>query len=59
VNHLTIGIITAALIVGTSVAMTVTGGPRLLGLPAFGLVGFLSSLAVGLWWIVVSHRRGR
>jgi len=57
VNHLTIGLITAALIVGTSIALTVTGGPHLLGLPAFGLVGFLSSILVGLWWIVVSRRR--
>jgi ubiquinone biosynthesis protein len=57
VNHLTIGLITAALIVGTSIAMTVSGGPRWLGLPAFGLAGFLSSLVMGVWWIAVSRRR--
>ncbi|HEX6884435.1 MAG TPA: AarF/UbiB family protein [Planctomycetota bacterium] len=58
VNHLTIGLITAALIVGTSVALTIEGGPRWLGLPLFGALGFLSSVAVGLWWIVVTRRRG-
>jgi ubiquinone biosynthesis protein len=57
VNHLTIGLITAALIVGTSVALTVESGPRLAGFPLFGALGFLSSVAVGLWWIVVTHRR--
>lgn len=57
VNHLTIGMITAALIVGTSVSLTVSGGPRLGGLPLFGAVGFLSSIAVGVWWILVTRRR--
>ncbi len=57
VNHLTIGMITAALIVGTSVSLTVSGGPRVLGLPLFGGVGFLSSIAVGIWWILVTRRR--
>lgn len=57
VNHLTIGMITAALIVGTSISLTIPGGPRLIGLPLFGIVGFTSSIAVGLWWIVVTRRR--
>jgi ubiquinone biosynthesis protein len=57
VNHLTIGMITAALIIGTSVSLTVAGGPRLGGLPLFGAVGFLSSIAVGVWWILVTRRR--
>ncbi|MBL8863436.1 MAG: ubiquinone biosynthesis protein UbiB [Planctomycetes bacterium] len=57
VNHLTIGMITAALIVGTSVSLTIEGGPRLLGLPLFGAIGFLSSIGVGLWWILVTRRR--
>jgi len=57
VNHLTIGMITAALIVGTSISLTIDGGPRLMGLPRFGAIGFLSSIAVGLWWIVVTRRR--
>jgi ubiquinone biosynthesis protein len=57
VNHLTIGMITAALIVGTSVSLTVSGGPRILELPFFGAVGFLSSIVVGIWWVLVTRRR--
>ncbi len=59
-NRLTIGMVTAALIVGTSIGMTVDRGPRLFDLPLFGFVGFLSSAALGfalLWSIVRSGRR--
>jgi ubiquinone biosynthesis protein len=57
-NRITVGLITAALIVGTSIAMTVEGGPRLLGLPALGLFGFVSSGLVGAW-VVFSILRSR
>jgi ubiquinone biosynthesis protein len=57
VNHLTIGMITAALIVGTSISLTVSGGPRIVGLPLFGAAGFLSSIVAGVWWIFVTRRR--
>jgi len=57
VNHLTIGMITAALIVGTSVSFTVSVGPRVLGLPLFGVAGFVSSIVVGVWWLLVTRRR--
>lgn len=59
-NRLTVGMITSALIVGTSIAMTIEGGPTLLGIPALGLLGFVSSAAVGLallWAILRSGRR--
>ena len=47
-NRITMGLITSALIVGTSVAMTIDGGPRLLGIPVLGLVGFLTSFTIGV-----------
>ncbi|MEO0652569.1 MAG: AarF/UbiB family protein, partial [Planctomycetota bacterium] len=59
-NRITVGLITAALIDGTSIAMTVEGGPRVLGVPALGLFGFISSGLVGasvLWSILRSGRR--
>lgn len=59
VNRLTMGIVTASLIIGTSIAMTIDGGPRLFGLPAFGLLGFLTAGFFGatlLWSIVRSGR---
>lgn len=36
-NRLVIGIVVAALIIGSSIVMTVPGGPSLLGLPFFGI----------------------
>jgi ubiquinone biosynthesis protein len=58
-NRVTIGIITAALIVGSSIVMTVRGGPTLFGLPAFGFLGFLLAFLGGVWLIVSIWRSGR
>jgi ubiquinone biosynthesis protein len=58
-NRLTIGIITAALIVGSSIVMTVEGGPTLFGLPLFGLVGFLLAFMAGAWLVLSIWRSGR
>ncbi len=58
-SRLTIGIVTAALIIGSSIVMTVQGGPTLLGLPFLGLTGF-SSAAIGALWLLLSiWRSGR
>lgn len=59
-NRLTIGMITAALIIGTAIAMTIDAGPRIFGIPALGLVGFVFSIVLGLgllWSIWQSTRR--
>jgi ubiquinone biosynthesis protein len=48
-NRLTMGILTASLVIGSSIIMTVEGGPTLLGLPLFGLVGFLIAFANSIW----------
>lgn len=58
-SRLTVGLIVAALIVGSSIVMTVGGGPRLWGLPAFGLIGFVGAVAGGLWLLVSITRSGR
>jgi len=52
-NRLVIGIVVAALIIGSSIVMTVSGGPTLLGLPLFGLLGFLGA-ACGAFWLLLS-----
>jgi ubiquinone biosynthesis protein len=57
-NRLAIGIVTAALIVGSSIVMTIEGGPTLLGLPLFGLAGFLGALVGGAWLFVSILRSG-
>lgn len=48
-NRLAMALVIAALIVGSSIVMTVPAGPTLFGLPAFGLLGFLGAVAGGLW----------
>ena len=60
-NRLVIGIVVAALIVGSSIVMTVSGGPTLLGLPVFGLLGFLGAVAGSLWLLlsILGSGRGR
>lgn len=58
-NRLTIGVVTAALIVGSSIVMTVRGGPELFGLPLFGLLGFVIAGVNGLWLIWSIRRSNR
>lgn len=48
-NRLTMGILTASLVVGSSIIMTVEGGPELFGLPLFGLLGFLVAFMNSIW----------
>lgn len=50
-NRLTIGILTAALIIGSSIVLTVQAGPMLMGLPLFGLLGFLIAFFNSMWII--------
>ena len=58
-NRLAIGLVVAALIVGSSIVMTVPGGPSLLGLPFFGLLGFLGAVAGSVWLLASIARSNR
>ncbi len=60
-SRLTVGVVVAALIIGSSIVMAVSGGPTLLGLPVFGLLGFLGATAGGLWlfWSIWRSGGGR
>jgi ubiquinone biosynthesis protein len=58
-NRLTVAMIAAALIVGSSIVMTVKGGPTLFGLPAFGFIGFFLAFVIGLMLMVSIWRSGR
>ncbi|WP_043290695.1 hypothetical protein [Pseudoxanthomonas spadix] len=53
-----IGIVVAALIVGSSIVMTVPGGPTLPGLPFFGLLGFVGAVIGSLWLLLSIWRSG-
>jgi ubiquinone biosynthesis protein len=57
-SRLTIGMITSALIIGSSIVMTVSGGPTLFGLPVFGFLGFLGAGFGGVW-LMLSIWRGK
>jgi ubiquinone biosynthesis protein len=58
-NRLVIGIVVAALIIGSSIVMTVPGGPTLLGLPLFGLLGFLGAAAGAIWLLLLIRKSNR
>jgi ubiquinone biosynthesis protein len=58
-NRLVVGIVVAALIIGSSIVMTVPSGPSLLGLPSFGLLGFLGAVAGGVWLLLSIWKSSR
>jgi len=58
-NRLTMAMITAALIVGSSIVMTVEGGPTIMGLPAFGFAGFFLAFVIGILLMISVWRAGR
>jgi len=51
-NRLTIGILTAALIIGSSIVMTVQAGPTMFGLPLFGFLGFTIAFFNSIWIVL-------
>ncbi len=58
-NRIAMGILTASLVVGSSIIMTVDKGPMLFGLPFFGLIGFLIAFFNSLWIIFSIWRSGK
>jgi len=58
-NRLTIGIITAAIIIGSSMIITTGVRPFLFGLPALGVIGYLLSVLLGLWLVITILRNKR
>ncbi|MBL4608238.1 MAG: ubiquinone biosynthesis protein UbiB [Pseudomonadales bacterium] len=57
-NRVVIGLIVAALIVGSSIVMTVDAGPMLFGLPFFGMMGFITA-NLGSAWLLLSMWHNR
>jgi len=61
-DRATIGIMTASLVVGSSIVMTVSGGPTVFGVSLLtycGLVGYLIAFGNSLWVILSIWRSGR
>ena len=59
INRLTMGIVTAALIIGSSIVMSINSGPKIFGLSFFGLIGYLLAFSNSLWVIWSIWRSGR
>lgn len=58
ISRLSMSIITAALIIGSSIIMTVKGGPEIFGLPAFGFLGFTFAAIGGIWLLMSIWQSG-
>jgi len=58
-NRLSLSLIIAALLIGSSIAMQTDRGPLLLGLPAFAFFGYFCAGVIGFWWMVAIIRSGR
>ena len=58
-SRLAISIVTAALIVGSAIVMTVEREPALPGLPSFGLLGFIAAVIGGVWVLLSIWRGGK
>jgi ubiquinone biosynthesis protein len=58
-SRLTLGIVTAALIIGSAIVINVDSKPSVFGLPALGVLGFVGAVAGGLWLLVSIWRSGR
>ncbi len=58
-NRLAMALVIAALIIGSSIVMTVKGGPTLMGLPVFGFLGFCGAVAGALWLVRAIWRSSR
>jgi ubiquinone biosynthesis protein len=62
IDRITIGIMTASLVIGSSIVMTVQAGPTLLGMPLFtalGMIGYVGAFINSVWIIVSVWRSSR
>jgi ubiquinone biosynthesis protein len=62
IDRMTIGIMTSSLVIGSSIVMTVGGGPALFGIPVLtllGLFGYLIAFFNSLWIILAIWRSDR
>ena len=58
-NRLSLAVLVAALIVGSSLIFQAKSGPAMFGYPALGMAGFLAAGLLGLWLVVLILRSGR
>ena len=58
-NRLTLGIMTASLVIGSSIVMTIEGGPKIFGMPVLGFFGFIIAVFNSIWIVLSIWRSGK
>jgi ubiquinone biosynthesis protein len=58
-NRLSLSLIIAALLIGSSIAMQTNRGLLLFGLPALAFLGYSCAGVIGIWWMIAILRSGR
>lgn len=58
-NRITMGILTASLVIGSSIVMTVEAGPTIFGMSFFGIMGFLLAFLNSVWIVLSIWRSGK
>jgi ubiquinone biosynthesis protein len=58
-NRLAFSVITAAIIVASSIIIHAGKGPMIFGLPVFGLIGYVIAALLGLWILIGILRSGQ
>lgn len=61
VNKLIVGIVSAGLLMASSLLCTTQMTPQILGIPALGFIGYLSAICLGIWLLftVLKERKQR
>ncbi len=58
-NRLTIGIVTAAMIIGSSIVMAINSGPKIFNVSILGLIGYLITFFNSIWLLWSIWRSGK
>ncbi len=58
-NRLTMGIVTASLIIGSSIVLSINAGPKIFGLSFFGFIGYLLAFFNSVWILWSIWRSGK
>ena len=58
-SRLTLGIMTASLVIGSSIVMTIQGGPKIFGMPVLGFFGFIIAVFNSIWLVLSIWRSGK
>jgi ubiquinone biosynthesis protein len=58
-NRISMALVIASLIIGSSIVMTVKGGPTIFGLPMFGFFGFAGAVLGAIWLVRAISRSSK